>query len=163
MNETKQRPLWSMSKGRGFTEEERQDYNAWHNAMQREFEDLCNRNHVKADKIAIMRAFWVCHRLDLYSVEELGDYLANNELKAGQIRNVGRGTIGKIYAMYGLDNPYAKPKKRDTVCVIRCKECKRWNTILDRNTAEYGLCQIRSQLEATRYDEYCSRVERKEE
>lgn len=51
----------------------------------------------------------------------------------------------------------------DAVPVIRCRDCKRWNTIFDRNKAEFGLCQTRSQLEATRYDDYCSRAERKEE
>ena len=164
MNETKQRPLWSMSKGRGFTEEERQDYDAWHNAMRREFEDLCNRNHVKADKTAIMRAFWVCRRLDLYSVEELGDYLANNELKAGQIRNVGRGSIGKIYAMYGLDNPYAKSKKRDTVCVIRCQDCKYYRDgDCWHEWDNAGRMYYQSVINEPNPDDYCSRAERREE
>lgn len=45
---------------------------------------------------------------------------------------------------------------------IRCKDCKRWNTIVNRAKAEYGLCQIRSQLEATSRNDYCSRAERKE-
>ena len=159
MNKTKQRTFWSMSKGRGFTEAERQDYAAWHNAMWKEFEDLCNRNHVKADKIAIMRAFIVCRHLDLYSVEELGDYLAHNELKAGQIRNVGRGSIGKIYAMYGLDNPYAKPKKRDTVCVIRCRDCMYYRPYSD---GRYD-CDNMLGMADVYEDGFCSRAERKEE
>ena len=49
----------------------------------------------------------------------------------------------------------------DAVPVIRCKDCKRWNTIFDRNTAEFGLCQSRSQLEATRRDDFCSQAERR--
>lgn len=46
--------------------------------------------------------------------------------------------------------------------LIRCKDCKRWNTILDIRKAEYGLCQARSQLEATARDHYCGLAERKE-
>lgn len=52
-------------------------------------------------------------------------------------------------------------KKVDAVPVVRCKDCVRWNTILDRTKAEYGLCQIRSQLEATKHDDFCSRGERR--
>ena len=48
----------------------------------------------------------------------------------------------------------------DAVPVIRCKDCKRWNTIYDRNTAEFGLCQSRNPLEVTGHDGYCSRAER---
>lgn len=49
----------------------------------------------------------------------------------------------------------------DAVPVVRCVDCGRWNTILDRTNAEYGLCQIRSQLEATKNDDFCSRGERR--
>lgn len=49
----------------------------------------------------------------------------------------------------------------DAVEVVRCKDCVRWNTIFDRTKAEYGLCQIRSQLEATKNDDFCSRGERR--
>lgn len=45
--------------------------------------------------------------------------------------------------------------------IVRCKDCVRWNTIFDRTKAEYGLCQIRSQLEATKNDDFCSRGERR--
>lgn len=44
--------------------------------------------------------------------------------------------------------------------VVRCKDCKRWNTVVDREKAEYGLCQIRTQLEATKKNDWCSRAER---
>lgn len=44
---------------------------------------------------------------------------------------------------------------------IRCRECAKWNTVFDRTKAEYGLCQIRSQLETTKYDDFCSRAERR--
>ena len=47
--------------------------------------------------------------------------------------------------------------------LIRCKDCKRWNTILDSSKAEYGLCQARSQLETTSRDHYCGSAERGEE
>ena len=47
--------------------------------------------------------------------------------------------------------------------IIRCKDCKRWNTVVDRSKAEYGLCQIRTQLEATKRDDWCSRAERRED
>ena len=50
--------------------------------------------------------------------------------------------------------PSAQPE------IIRCKDCKRWNTIGDREKAEYGLCQNRSQLEATKRSDFCSRGER---
>ena len=49
----------------------------------------------------------------------------------------------------------------DAIPVVRCKDCVRWNTIFDRTKAEYGLCQIRSQLEATKNDDFCSRGERR--
>lgn len=49
----------------------------------------------------------------------------------------------------------------DAVPVVRCVDCGRWNTILDRTNAEYGLCQIGSQLEATKNDDFCSRGERR--
>lgn len=49
----------------------------------------------------------------------------------------------------------------DAVPVVRCVDCVRWNTILDRTKAEYGLCQIGSQLEATKNDDFCSRGERR--
>lgn len=49
----------------------------------------------------------------------------------------------------------------DAVKVVRCNDCVRWNTIFDRTKAEYGLCQIRSQLEATKNDDFCSRGERR--
>ena len=49
----------------------------------------------------------------------------------------------------------------DVVEVVRCRECKRWNTVFDREKAEYGLCQTRTQLEATRYDSFCSNGERR--
>lgn len=42
----------------------------------------------------------------------------------------------------------------DAVEVVRCKDCVRWNTIFDRTKAEYGLCQIRSQPEATKNDDF---------
>lgn len=45
--------------------------------------------------------------------------------------------------------------------IVRCKDCKRWNTVIDRTKAEYGLCQIRTQLEATKRDDWCSRAERR--
>lgn len=45
--------------------------------------------------------------------------------------------------------------------LVRCNDCVRWNTIFDRTKAEYGLCQIRSQLEATKNDDFCSRGERR--
>ena len=44
--------------------------------------------------------------------------------------------------------------------IIRCRDCKRWNTIFGRNTAEFGLCQSRNPLEVTGHDDYCSRAER---
>ena len=53
--------------------------------------------------------------------------------------------------------PSAQPE------IVRCRECKRWNTVLDRNKAEYGLCQNRSQLEATKADFYCANGERRSE
>lgn len=49
----------------------------------------------------------------------------------------------------------------DAVSVVRCVDCVRWNTIFDRTKAEYGLCQIRSQLEATKNDDFCSKGERR--
>ena len=49
----------------------------------------------------------------------------------------------------------------DAVPVVRCVDCGRWNTILDRTKAEYGLCQIGSQLEATKNDDFCSKGERR--
>ena len=49
----------------------------------------------------------------------------------------------------------------DAVEVVRCVDCVRWNTIFDRTKAEYGLCQIRSQLEATKNDDFCSKGERR--
>lgn len=49
----------------------------------------------------------------------------------------------------------------EAVEVVRCNDCVRWNTIFDRTKAEYGLCQIRSQLEATKNDDFCSRGERR--
>ena len=53
--------------------------------------------------------------------------------------------------------PSAQPE------IVRCRECKRWNTVLDRNKAEYGLCQNRSQLAATKADFYCADGERRSE
>ncbi len=47
--------------------------------------------------------------------------------------------------------------------VVRCKDCKRWNTVVDREKAEYGLCQTRTQLEATKKNDFCSKAERREE
>lgn len=51
--------------------------------------------------------------------------------------------------------------KKSQPQIVRCKDCMRWNTIGDREKAEYGLCQNRSQLEATKRSDYCSRGERK--
>ena len=44
---------------------------------------------------------------------------------------------------------------------IRCRDCANWNTVFDRNKAEYGLCKKRTQLEATRWDDFCSYAERR--
>lgn len=52
------------------------------------------------------------------------------------------------------DVPSAQPE------IIQCKECKRWITVHDRFKAEYGLCQIQTQLETTKNDDWCSRAER---
>ncbi len=60
-------------------------------------------------------------------------------------------------AIYMERMPSAQPE------IVRCRECKRWNTVLDRNKAEYGLCQNRSQLEATKADFYCADGERRSE
>ena len=54
-------------------------------------------------------------------------------------------------------------EKLPSVQLIRCRECAKWNTVFDRSKAEYGLCKIRSQLETTRYDDFCRMAERKEE
>lgn len=62
------------------------------------------------------------------------------------------------------DLQYPQPGKwRDMEEVVRCKDCKRWNTVVDRSKAEYGLCQNRSQLEATKREDYCSYGERRDE
>lgn len=57
---------------------------------------------------------------------------------------------------------YDIPKECPLVEVVRCKDCERWVTF-DRNKAEYGLCQKRSQLEATKKNDFCSHAERKAE
>ncbi len=51
----------------------------------------------------------------------------------------------------------------DAVEVVRCKDCKNWNTVFDRDKAEYGLCRNFTQLEAKRKDDFCSRAERKDD
>lgn len=47
--------------------------------------------------------------------------------------------------------------------IVRCKDCKRWNTVFDREVAEYGVCQIWSQLVTTKRDFFCSMGERKDD
>lgn len=53
--------------------------------------------------------------------------------------------------------PSAQPE------IVRCRECKRWNTVLDRNKAEYGICQNRSHLDTTKKDFFCADGERRSE
>ena len=59
----------------------------------------------------------------------------------------------------------AKKQNQSTekIAVIRCKDCKHWLTVIDKDIAESGLCNKHSQLETTKAYEYCSRAERKEE
>lgn len=64
-----------------------------------------------------------------------------------------------VYDVVQVETLEALPSV-DVVEVVRCKDCKRWNTIVDREKAEYGLCQIQSQLEATKANDYCSYGER---
>ena len=76
------------------------------------------------------------------------------------------GKVKELFAEcnYELKNAIDRIKELpsvDAVEVVRCKDCVRWNTIFDRTKAEYGLCQIRSQLEATKNDDFCSRGERR--
>jgi len=54
--------------------------------------------------------------------------------------------------------PSAQPEQSE---IIRCKDCKRWNTVINRKKAKYGLCQIQTQLRAFKRDDWCSRAERK--
>ena len=47
----------------------------------------------------------------------------------------------------------------DAVPVIRCRDCKHWLTVFDKDIAESGFCNKYSQLETTKADDYCSRAE----
>ena len=49
----------------------------------------------------------------------------------------------------------------DAVEVVRCKDCKRWKTVIDRKKAEYGICQSWTLLEVTMSDGFCSKGERR--
>lgn len=49
----------------------------------------------------------------------------------------------------------------DAVPVVRCRDCKRWSTVLDRKVAGYGFCQSWSQLLDTKWNDFCSRGERR--
>lgn len=83
------------------------------------------------------------------------DALADMHCKSdedGYVWIIRSDAWGRIDAL-----PPAQPE------IIRCKECKRWNTVHDRTKAEYGLCQIRTQLETTKKDDWCSRAERRDD
>lgn len=49
----------------------------------------------------------------------------------------------------------------DAVEVVRCADCKRWNTLLDREVVEYGVCQRWSQPVVTSRNDFCSRGKRR--
>ena len=65
-------------------------------------------------------------------------------------------------AQNDIQIPWKDEGNMDMVEVVRCKDCKRWNTVVDRSRAEYGLCQNRSQLEATKREDYCSYGEKQD-
>ena len=52
-------------------------------------------------------------------------------------------------------------KSTEKIAVIRCRDCKHWLTVFDKEIAESGLCNKYSQLETTKADDYCSRSERR--
>lgn len=47
--------------------------------------------------------------------------------------------------------------------VIRCKDCKWWCTVFERNKAECGMCNVHKQLATTEADDFCSKGERRDE
>ena len=86
-------------------------------------------------------------------VVNLKKFIDDTEMTSPERKLMINGMVTSLEVRYELDLS-AQPE-------IRCKDCKRWNTVVDRNKAEYGLCQIRSQLEATKRDDFCSRAERR--
>ena len=79
-------------------------------------------------------------------------------------RQAAIDAIGEVHPLdYNARSTKARIEQLPTIEIVRCRECKRWNTVLDRNKAEYGLCQNRSQLEATKADFYCADGERRSE
>lgn len=52
----------------------------------------------------------------------------------------------------------------DAIKVIRCKDCKHWNTAVESDKAENGLCYgFKFSLFVTSKDEFCFRGERRSE
>lgn len=52
-------------------------------------------------------------------------------------------------------------KMDDVVKVVRCKDCKHWQTVV--KNAEYGLCNAWHMLLTTGRDAYCSEARQREE
>ena len=96
-------------------------------------------------------------KMRLIDADAFDDILADGEIKARKSRkyvlesaiNTIRGNLAQM--------PSAQPEQSE---IIRCKDCKRWNTVINRKKAEYGLCQIQTQLRAFKRDDWCSRAER---
>ena len=71
--------------------------------------------------------------------------------------------IRKDVVIVKNEGGYFGTVKEEIGCLIRCKDCKHWLTVFDKDIAESGLCNKYSQLETTKADDYCSRAESKEE
>lgn len=57
---------------------------------------------------------------------------------------------------------YEKEERPDFVEVTRCRYCKHWETVIDPDKAENGLCYgFKFSLFVTSKDEYCFRGEKR--
>ena len=52
----------------------------------------------------------------------------------------------------------------DAVPVVRCRECKHWFTVIDREKAEFGLCKVKkAEIETTLRSGFCHKGRRRED
>lgn len=62
-----------------------------------------------------------------------------------------------------IENAIAEMPTVDAVPVIKCQNCKYWKTVIFRDVAEYGICDVHPGLHTEPFDGFCHHAERVEE